>query len=64
MDSNFKILYAMLVMIYVIDARVNISDISIITVKNVYNHCTMDNISIFEAINLLKSDVLENRGYI
>ena len=45
-------------------SRVNISDISIITVKNVYNHCTMDNISKFEAINLLKSDVLENRGYI
>ena len=43
---------------------VNISDIAIITIKNVYYHCIIHNISKSEAINLLKSSVPEDRGYI
>ena len=43
---------------------VNISDISIISIKNVDNRCTIHNISKSEAINLLKSSALEDRGYI
>ena len=43
---------------------VSISDIAIITVKNVDYLCIIDNISKFEVINLLKNSVLENRGYI
>ena len=43
---------------------VNISDITIITVKNVDYRCIIYDISKFEAINLLKSAVLEDRGYI
>ena len=58
MDSNFKILYAMSVML-----SVDVSDIAIITIKNVYYHCIINN-SKSEAINLLKSSVLEDRGYI
>ena len=42
----------------------NISDITIITVKNVDYRCIIHNISKSEAINLLESAVLENRGYI
>ena len=42
----------------------NISDVSIITVKNVNSRCIIHNISKSEAINLIESDVLENRGYI
>ena len=42
----------------------SISDITIITVKNVDYHCIIYNISKSEAINLLESTVLENRGYI
>ena len=40
---------------------VNISDIAI---KNVYYCCIIHNISKSEAINLLKSSVPEDRGYI
>ena len=40
---------------------VNISDIAIITIKNVDYRCIIQNISKSEAINLLKSSVL---GYI
>ena len=43
---------------------VNISDIAIITVKNVDYRCIIHNINKSEAINLLKNHVLENRGYI
>ena len=42
----------------------NISDIAIITVKNVDYRCIIHNIGKSEAINLLKNSVLENRGYI
>ena len=42
----------------------NVSDITIITVKNVHYSCIIHNISKSEAINLLKNFVLEDRGYI
>ena len=42
----------------------NISDITIITVKNVDYRCIIHNISKPEAINLLKNSVLEDCGYI
>ena len=42
----------------------NISDITIITVKNVDYRCIMYNISKSEATNLLQNSVLEDRGYI
>ena len=38
---------------------VNITDIDIITIKNVDYHCIIHNISKSEAINLLKNSVLE-----
>ena len=43
---------------------VKISDIAIITVKNVDYRCIIYNITKSEAINLLKNSVLEDRGYI
>ena len=43
---------------------VNISDIAIITIKNVDYRCIIHNINKSEAINLLKKYVLENREYI
>ena len=43
---------------------VNISDIAIVTIKNVDYCCIIYNISRSEAINLLKNYSLENRGYI
>ena len=43
---------------------VNISDIAIITVKNVGYRCIIYNIGKSEGINLLKNSVLENRVYI
>ena len=42
----------------------NISDITIITVKNVDYRCIIHKIIKSEAINLIESAVLENRGYI
>ena len=42
---------------------VNISDIAIITIKNVDYRCIIHNINKSEAINLLKKYVLENREY-
>ena len=42
---------------------VNISDIAIITVKNVDYRCIIYNISKSQAINLWESSVLEDRGY-
>ena len=43
---------------------VNISDIAIITVKNIDYRRIIHTIRKPEAINLLKNTVLENRGYI
>ena len=43
---------------------VNISNIAIITVKNVDYRCIIHNIIKSEAINLLKNSVLEDSGYI
>ena len=43
---------------------VNISNIAIITIKNVDYRCSVYNISKFEAINLLKNSVLEDSAYI
>ena len=43
---------------------VNISDIAIITIKNVDYCCIIHSISKYEAINLLESSVLENCGYV
>ena len=43
---------------------VNISDIVIITIKNINYRCIIHNISKSEAINLLASSMLEDRGYI
>ena len=42
----------------------NISDIAIITVKNVDYCCIIRDINKSEAINLLKNSMLEDRGYI
>ena len=42
----------------------NISDIAIITVKNIDYCCIIHNISKSEAINLLENSVLEDRGYL
>ena len=42
---------------------VNISNIAIVTIKNVDYHCIIHNISKPEAINLLENSVLEDRGY-
>ena len=42
----------------------NLSDIAVISVKNVDYHCIIHNISKSEAINLLENSVLEDRGYI
>ena len=41
-----------------------ISNIAIITIKNIDYHCIIHNINKSDAINLLESNVLENRGYI
>ena len=43
---------------------VNISDIAIITIKNVDYRCIIHNVSKSKAIILLKNSALENRGYI
>ena len=43
---------------------IDISDIALMTVKNVDYRCIIHNISKSEAINLLENSVLENRGYI
>ena len=42
---------------------VNISNITIFTVENVDYCCIIHNNSKYEAINLLKNSVLEDRGY-
>ena len=43
--------------------RVSISDIIIMTVKNIDYCCINDDISKSETINLLKNSVLESHGY-
>ena len=43
---------------------VNISDIAIISVKNVDDRCVIHNISKSEVINLLKNSVFQDRGNI
>ena len=43
---------------------VNISDVTIVPVKNVDYRCFILNISKSETMNLLKSSVREDRGYI
>ena len=43
--------------------KVNGSDVAITTIKNVDYRCIIHNISKSEAINLLESAVLVNRGY-
>ena len=45
-------------------SSVNISDIAIITLKNVDYRCIIHNISKSEAINLLENSVLEDCGYL
>ena len=62
MDSKFKIMYAMVVMIWQC-LIFSISDIAIITVTNVDYRCIIYNISKSAANNSLKSSVFENRGY-
>ena len=42
----------------------NVSDVAIITIKNVDYCCIIHNNSKPKAITLLKSSVLQNRGYI
>ena len=44
--------------------HVNISDIAIITIKNVYYRCVIHTMSKSEVIYLFKNSVLEDRGYI
>ena len=43
---------------------INISNVTIITVRNVNYCCIIDSITKSEAINLLKNSVLEDPGYI
>ena len=62
MEPNFKMLYAMVIMIWQM-LSVSISDITIITIENVDYHCIIHN-SKSEAINFLESSVPEDRGYI
>ena len=57
MGSNFKILNAMVAMIW--RFCLNINDIAIITVKNVDYCCIIHN-SKSEAINLLENSMLED----
>ena len=44
--------------------RIDVSDITIVTVENVDYRCIIHNISKSESINLLQSAVVEKRGYI
>ena len=65
MDSNFKILYGLVVGCHdLVILSFNIDNIAIITVKNVDYRCIIHNISKSEAINLLKFSVLEDGRYI
>ena len=62
MDSNFKIIYAMVVTIWHM-LCLNISDITIIAVKNVDYRFIIYKITKFEAIKLLENTVLEDIGF-
>ena len=62
MDSNFKIIYAKVVLIW--QFCFYMSDITIITAKNVDYRCVIHNISESETISLLKNSVLQDCGYI
>ena len=42
----------------------NITDIAIITIKNIDYCCIIHNVSKYTAINFSKHSVLEDRGYI
>ena len=42
----------------------NISNVAIITIKNIDYRCIIHNISKSEAINLLENSVLEDRVYL
>ena len=63
-DSNFNILYRMVVVIWQYLPCLDISDIAIITGKNVDYCCIIHSSSKSEAINLLKNSILEKRGCI
>ena len=65
MDSNFKIQWFQfqIAMVVIIWQSVNVSDIAVITVKNVDYRCSIHSISKSEASNLLKNSVLEDLGY-
>ena len=43
--------------------NVNITDLPIITIKNVDYHCIIQNISKSEATNLSENSILKDRGY-
>ena len=60
MDSNFKILYAVVFTMLSID----ISNIAAITIKNIAYCCIIHNTSKSGAINLPKNSVLKYRGYL
>ena len=49
---------------YLTMLSVNIINIAIITVTNINYRCIIHNISKSQAINLLKSAALEDRGYV
>ena len=57
------IMHAMVVMILTM-VSVNISDIAIITVKNIDYRCIIHNTIKSEAITLLKTFVLQDCGYV
>ena len=57
-DSVYNCCHALLML------SVNMGDIAIITNENVDYCCIIRNISKFKAINLLKSSILEDHGYI
>ena len=63
MDSNFKILYVMVGILWQLSI-VNIKNIAIISIKNGDYHCIIHSIIKPETINLLKKSPLENQGCI
>ena len=63
MVSNFKIMYALVVMLWQCWVLIY-STIAIITIKNIACSCVIHKISKSEAINLSRSSALVDRGYI
>ena len=59
MDSNFKILYAMVAIFFTM-LSINTSNITIIANKNVDYRCIAYKFSKSDAINLFENSVLEN----